>query len=82
MKCGKKWHKVRPNDHLLSWRHYAGGCTHPRRVYSFEEGVCGPSWIYKHWGSSLLPTDSAFLQVEVPLDLNSGSIQNLILMEY
>ena len=33
------------------------------------------------WDSFLLPTDSVVLQVEVPLGLNSGSIQNLIPME-
>ena len=34
------------------------------------------------WDSFPLPADSVVLHVEVPLGLNSGSIQNLIPMEY
>ena len=35
-----------------------------------------------HWDSFRLLDDSVVLQVEVPLGLNSGSIQTLIPMEY
>ena len=35
-----------------------------------------------HWDSFPLPVDSVVIQVEVPLGLNSGPIQNLIPVEY
>ena len=35
-----------------------------------------------HWGSVPLPANVVVLQVKVPLGLNSGSIQNLIPVEY
>ena len=41
MKSGKEWHQVRSDNHLLSWRHNAGWCTHSRRVYVDPHGsIC------------------------------------------
>ena len=39
MKSGKKWHKVRLNNHLLRWRQNVGGCTHSWRLYVVPDGL-------------------------------------------
>ena len=48
------------------------------RVHSFLGDVCGPSWTYMHWDSSVPPVGSAVPQVGAPSGHYSGSLHSFV----
>ena len=48
------------------------------RVHSLLGDVCGPSWTYMHWDSSIPPVGSIVLQVGVPSGHYSSSLHSLV----
>ena len=50
------------------------------RVHSPLGDVCGPSWTYMHWDSSVPFVDSAIPQVEAPSDHCSTSLHSFVPM--
>ena len=48
------------------------------RVYSLLGDVCGPSWTYMHWDSSISPVGSSVPQVEAPSSHYSSSLHSLV----
>ena len=50
------------------------------KVHSPLGDVCGPSWIYMHWDSSVSPVGSVVPQVEAPSDHCSCSLRNPVPM--
>ena len=52
------------------------------RVHSLLGDVCGPSWTYMHWDSSVPSVSSIVPQVEAPYDYCSSSLHSLVLVEH
>ena len=52
------------------------------RVHSILGDVCGPSWTYMHWDSSILPVGFVVPQVGAPFSHCLGSIHSLVPVEY
>ena len=50
------------------------------RVNSLLGDVCGPSWTYIQWDSSVSPIGYVVPQVEAPSDHYSSSLHNLVLV--
>ena len=52
------------------------------RVHSISGDVCGPSLIYMHWDSSVLPIGVVVPLVGAPFIHCLGSIHSLVPVEY